>query len=89
MSFEDVCKVLCNEPFWLKPSEIAQLTPWQVKHLYLCERNDSGQPKIEGSYKARSIREIFYDRWFKLGLHKYQVDILWHEYEAKLNPDGR
>lgn len=82
MSFEDVCKVLVNDPFWLRPSEIAQMTPWQVKHLYFCERKDNGSPVIgDGGYKPKTIKQIFYSHWAKAGLREDQIDKLWSERE--------
>jgi hypothetical protein len=82
-----VAKLLCNEPFNLRPWEVAQLTPLQVKHLYLCERDENGGPVL-GNKPTESMRtneERFYRHWELNGLADRPdlIEQLWEDQKAK------
>lgn len=77
MKFHEVCAILCNEPFSLKPWEIARLTPFQVRRLYLCERDREGRI-VTGEVKPLpTSEEMFYRHWKYHGLRQDQIDRLW------------
>ena len=47
MNLSEIVALLCNEPFCLRVDEAKRLTLFQVRKLYLRERNEYGGIKLE------------------------------------------
>lgn len=74
--------MLCNEPFNLTVSEIADLTPYQARNLYFCKRQEDGRVIVE--YMADDSdgfteAEMFREHWRLNGLRPDLIDRLWLE----------
>lgn len=73
-----MCALLVNEPWKLRPWEIAQLTPWQVRNLYLCDRDEEGKVLTSDIAEIeQNPYEYFRKYWQTLGLRDDQVERLW------------
>ncbi len=95
-SFDKVCSVLVKEPFNLPISEIKNLTPYQVKHIYFRQdyddpeeqkfklRRDRKKPKEPGGpvLKGEGVtyEAIFRKRHEDNGKSKEEIDLLWQKY---------
>lgn len=62
----------------MRPWEVAQLTPWQVRNLYLCERDKEGRvvtSELDGV--SQNPKDYFVRHWQTLGLRDDQIEALW------------
>lgn len=80
MMIEDAFATLVGEPFNLRPWEIAELTIWQIRHLYFHARDDKG--RVVPTQPPETIPQIspyqwFVNHWRLYGLRDDLIDILW------------
>ena len=80
--------MLVSEPFHLRPWEIENLTPYQVRNIYFAERDENGsiKPRLtlpEGSITNPELladeKYLFFRHWEANGLRKDLIEKLWVE----------
>jgi len=72
-----------KEPFNLSMAEIAQLTDYQLLHIYF--RPDKQPPAREG----KPYQQIFYETWRRRGLNQEQIREKWKEKQAKIREQNK
>lgn len=83
--------ILVNEPFGLSLDQVGRLTPWQVRNVYLIDRDPkTGLPVRKGQQGTwKPYKAIFYGVWQRRGLGKEAVDLLWTRYQEKQRQEGK
>ncbi len=73
--------MLVNEPWCLKPWEVAKLNPYQVNRLYFVRRDDRGQIMLAGETPVSAF-DIFRQQWERLGAPEWRIKRMWRKIKA-------
>lgn len=90
MNFDTICAILVNEPFNLRPWEIAQLTDYQINNIYFHPRTKEGAIDVDAYAKPAkefSYEDEFRYSWQQKGLSQAEIDAKWAVIQANKPKD--
>jgi len=72
-----------TSPFRLSLAEIGQLTPYQVRHVYLVAKDPKTGLPVRKTDAPQTYRQVFYSTWKRRGLKKDEIDLIWGKHLEK------